>query len=38
VDVVGVCYTEFDADVRTAADLVRAIRERTGRPRARDLE
>ena len=33
--VVGVCYTEFDADIRTSADLVRAIRERTGRPRER---
>jgi predicted metal-dependent phosphoesterase TrpH len=37
VDVVGVCYTEFDVDIRTAADLVRAIRERRGRPRARDI-
>lgn len=35
VDVVGVCYTEFDADIRTAADLVAAIRGRKGRPRAR---
>lgn len=33
--VVGVCYTDFDADIRTSADLVRAIRERKGRPRAR---
>lgn len=32
VDVVGVCYTEFDANIRTAGDLVRAIRERKGRP------
>lgn len=38
VDVVGACYTEFDADVRTSADLVRAIRERKGRPRPRDAE
>ena len=36
VDVVGVCYTEFEADIRTAGDLVDAIRERKGRPRAAD--
>jgi predicted metal-dependent phosphoesterase TrpH len=35
LDVVGVCYTEFDADVRTAADLVNAIRGRKARPRSR---
>ena len=35
LEVVGVCYTEFDADVRTGTDLVRAIRERKARPRAR---
>ncbi|MBX9582265.1 MAG: PHP domain-containing protein [Gemmataceae bacterium] len=29
-ETVGVCYTEFDADIRTNADLVRAIRERRG--------
>ena len=34
LDVVGVCYTEFDADIRTAADLVDAIRGRKARPRA----
>ncbi len=27
-DVLGVCYTEFDADISSMADLVRAIRER----------
>ena len=37
LDVVGVCYTEFDAEVRTAADLVAAIRGRKGRPRARQI-
>jgi predicted metal-dependent phosphoesterase TrpH len=36
LDVVGVCSTEFDAAIRTAADLVGAIRGRKGRPRARD--
>jgi predicted metal-dependent phosphoesterase TrpH len=35
VHVVGVCYTEFEADVQTAGDLVRAIRERKARPCAR---
>jgi predicted metal-dependent phosphoesterase TrpH len=34
LDVVGVCYTEFDAEIRTAADLVAAIRGRKARPRA----
>jgi predicted metal-dependent phosphoesterase TrpH len=34
--VVGVCYTDFDANIRTSADLVRAIREQKARPRARD--
>ena len=29
-ETVGVCYTDFDADIRTNADLVRAIRERRG--------
>jgi predicted metal-dependent phosphoesterase TrpH len=33
-DVLGVCYTDFDADIRTMADLVQAIRER--RSTARD--
>jgi predicted metal-dependent phosphoesterase TrpH len=28
VEVVGVCFTEFDAVIRTGQDLVRAIRER----------
>jgi predicted metal-dependent phosphoesterase TrpH len=27
-EVVGVCYTDFQADIRTASDLVQAIRER----------
>lgn len=27
-ETVGVCYTDFDADIRTNSDLVRAIRER----------
>ena len=35
IDVVGCCYTEFDAEIRNLPDLVRAIRERKGRPRAR---
>ena len=33
--VVGICYTEFDAEIRTSADLVGAIRGRKGQPRAR---
>jgi predicted metal-dependent phosphoesterase TrpH len=35
LDVVGHCYTEFDADIRTAADLVAAITTRRCRPRPR---
>jgi|SRR5262245_2221646 len=35
IDVVGYCYTEFDGDVRTTADLVDAIRARRCRPRPR---
>ena len=35
IDVVGVCYTEFDADIRTARDLIAAIGERKGRPCSR---
>jgi hypothetical protein len=35
LDVVGHCYTEFDADIRTAAELVAAISARQGRPRPR---
>jgi predicted metal-dependent phosphoesterase TrpH len=34
--VVGVCYTEFDSDIQTSADLVQAIRERKGTPRIRE--
>lgn len=34
-DVLGVCYTEFDAEIRTNADLVEAIRKRQCRPCAR---
>jgi hypothetical protein len=30
---VGCCYTEFTAEIRTTADLVAAIRERTGTAR-----
>jgi predicted metal-dependent phosphoesterase TrpH len=35
LEVVGVCYTEFDAEIRTSADLVAVIRGRKGQPRAR---
>ena len=35
VDVVGICYTQFEANIRTTADLVTAIRERRGRPCSR---
>jgi predicted metal-dependent phosphoesterase TrpH len=35
LEVVGACYTEFDAEIRTSADLVVAIRGRKGRPHAR---
>jgi predicted metal-dependent phosphoesterase TrpH len=34
-ETVGVCYTEFDCEIRTAADLVAAIRGRKGRARSR---
>jgi predicted metal-dependent phosphoesterase TrpH len=37
LDVVGACYTEFDAVIRTSADLVAAIRGRKGRPRDRRI-
>jgi predicted metal-dependent phosphoesterase TrpH len=33
-ETVGCCYTEFDCEVRTAADLVAAIRGRRGRAKA----
>jgi predicted metal-dependent phosphoesterase TrpH len=33
---VGCCYTEFDADIRTSADLVTAIRVRKGVARVND--
>jgi predicted metal-dependent phosphoesterase TrpH len=36
LEVVGVCYTEFDAEIRTPADLVAAIRARQCRPRTRN--
>lgn len=36
LEVVGVCYTEFDAVIRTSADLIAAIRGRLGRPRDRN--
>jgi hypothetical protein len=32
-DVVGCCYTEFDAEIRTIADLVLAIKSRKATPR-----
>jgi predicted metal-dependent phosphoesterase TrpH len=35
LEVLGICYTEFDAEIRSSADLVEAIRGRTGRPRGR---
>jgi predicted metal-dependent phosphoesterase TrpH len=35
VDVVGCCFTEFDAEIRSSADLVAAIRARKARPRVR---
>lgn len=35
IDVVGCCYTEFDAEIRQMADLVQAIRDRKGRPQVR---
>src|SRR5207302_852698 len=34
-DTVGVCYTEFDCAIRTAADLVAAIRGRKGTARVK---
>ncbi|HKA05925.1 MAG TPA: PHP domain-containing protein, partial [Gemmataceae bacterium] len=36
LEVVGACYTEFDADIRTSADLVAAIQGRKGWPRDRN--
>lgn len=35
IDVVGCCYTQFDAEIRTMPDLVRAIRYRKGKPKVR---
>ena len=35
VNVVGACYTEFDAVIQSSADLVAAIRGRKGQPRDR---
>ena len=35
LEVLGICYTEFDAEIRSSADLVEAIRGRIGRPRDR---
>ena len=32
IDIVGACFTEFDAEIRTSADLVAALRIRVGRP------
>jgi hypothetical protein len=34
-ETLGYCYTEFDADIRTSADLVRAIRGRRATARQR---
>src|SRR5262245_43908007 len=36
LEVLGACYTEFDAVIRASSDLVDAIRRRTGRPRGRN--
>jgi len=33
---VGICFTEFDADIHDSADLVAAIRERRCRPRTHE--
>ena len=35
IDVVGCCYTEFDAEIRNSADLVNAILGLRGRPMVR---
>jgi predicted metal-dependent phosphoesterase TrpH len=35
LDVVGVCYTDFAADIRNSADLVQAIRQRRARAGSR---
>jgi predicted metal-dependent phosphoesterase TrpH len=35
IDVVGCCHTEFDAEIRTMSDLVRAIKSRKCRPGSR---
>ncbi|MSR55602.1 MAG: PHP domain-containing protein [Gemmataceae bacterium] len=35
IDVVGCCYTQFDAEIREMPNLVQAIRERKGHPKAR---
>jgi predicted metal-dependent phosphoesterase TrpH len=37
-DVLGVCYTDFEGDITTTADLVRAIRERRAAARERGRE
>jgi hypothetical protein len=34
-ETVGLCYTEFDAEIRTIKDVVAAIRGRKARPVAR---
>jgi predicted metal-dependent phosphoesterase TrpH len=36
VDTVGLCYTEFDAEIRTIQDIAQAIRERKTTPRIRE--
>lgn len=36
VAVVGICYTEFDAEIRSSADLVAAIQDRRCRPRTHE--
>lgn len=35
LETLGCCYTEFDAVIRTTADLVAAIRQRKGKPKQR---
>jgi predicted metal-dependent phosphoesterase TrpH len=35
LEIVGACYTEFDAEIRTSVELVAAIQSRKGRPRDR---
>lgn len=36
LEVLGACYTEFDAEIRTSTDLVAAIQSRKGRPQDRN--